>query len=112
MADPARVNEVQKSIREQIMCRTDVDPACDEACGDELDEPCLPHVVAVGDVCEEEVAVVRTGGHGQRDDARVRAAHVGDHAARRPGVKLTIAEHEIGRVAHAGETARGSRRSL
>ena len=40
MADPARVNEVQKSIREQIMCRTDVDPACDEACGDELDEPC------------------------------------------------------------------------
>jgi hypothetical protein len=37
MGDPARVNEVQKSIREQIMCRTGVDPDCEG----ELDEPCL-----------------------------------------------------------------------
>ena len=36
MGDPARVNEVQKSIREQIMCRKS-DPGCE----DELDEPCL-----------------------------------------------------------------------
>ncbi len=37
MGDPARVNEVQKSIREQIMCRTGVDPGCEN----EINEPCL-----------------------------------------------------------------------
>ena len=37
MGDPARVNEVQKSIREQIMCRTGVDPGYEN----EINEPCL-----------------------------------------------------------------------
>ena len=55
MADPARVNEVQKSIREQIMCRTDVAPACDEACGDELDEPCL---IPITDSADEDAPLL------------------------------------------------------
>lgn len=37
MGDPARVNEVQRSIREQIMCRTGVDAGCEN----EVNEPCL-----------------------------------------------------------------------
>lgn len=49
MADPARVNEVQKSIREQIMCRTDVDPTCE----DELDEPCLIPITDLADEVED-----------------------------------------------------------
>ena len=37
MGDPARVNEVQRSIREQIMCRAGVDVGCEN----EINEPCL-----------------------------------------------------------------------